>query len=183
MIEIHPDAKAVAEADYLMLTKRAGSGKPTRIFAEMEKLLPFPLHWANHSGRLADGTVTTGHAWTDYDEQAHFIAVSDELEGTARWHTIAHELFHLLRHTPTVEKLDDLLDHYLMFADDSLPVEVARKIITTQASQPHLRAGIDSVWEQQAEWFAVLVASQIDRGKIQPSSSRVMRALGARDAG
>ena len=182
MIKIHPDAKAIAEADYAMLTKRAGSTKPSRIFTAMEQLLPFPLRWANHSSRLNDGTITTGHAWTDFDSQTHFIAVSDQLEGSARWHTIAHELFHLLRHTPTLNNLNDMLEHYLMFADSSIPKEVARKIITTQASQPHFRAGTESAWEQQAEWFAVLVASQIDREKLQPSSSRLMRALGARHA-
>lgn len=183
-------ARHLAAEHYRRVVKDTGSARPRKVFAKMISDLPFPLEQVPHSGEIVGGAPTTGHAWTDFNRRVHYMSISDQLTGVARAHTIAHELYHLAFHTPTPGNIDQIAEYYgAILAERTpgvdqdgsypLPAPVLRLLIQQTAGQPHRRAELSSMWEVEAEWFAMLVSTRRDMISFRPSKSRLMQALGA----
>lgn len=188
--DYHETARHLADQHYRRVVKDTGSARPRKVFAKMIDGLPFPLRQVPHSGEIVGGAPTTGHAWTDFTQGVHYMSISDQLTGVARAHTIAHELYHLSFHTPTPDNIDQIADYYGAVlasnaagadqaGDPPLPAPVLRLLIQQAAGQPHRRAELSSMWEIEAEWFAMLVSTRRDMISFRPSKSRLMQALGA----
>lgn len=167
---------------YRQLVAEAGSTRPRHVFRQMRRILPFRLERISHDNEFIGGHPTTGHAWTDFEDQVHYLSVSGRLRGITRIHTTAHELYHLVFHTPSPTNIDQLMNYYRANLDTDLPDPVLRKLIMQEAAQPHLRAGTDSIWEREAEAFATIVATRQDLVELRPTTSPLLRALGAPNA-
>lgn len=175
--QISSEARATAEHHYRKLCDEAGSTNPRKLFDEAINQLPFEVRFIDEASVTPDGFKATGHAWTDYASRTHWIGLAPGLGAQARIHSMAHEIYHLLHHTPRPDNLERIVEYYSKLIPD-VPREIIRLLVTQHASAPHLRSDMATMWEQEAEWFAVLVCAQSISGKLKSSKSTLLNALG-----
>lgn len=160
MIDISSSVRDRVSDQYDMLCQQAGTRKAGSVLQQLSADLPYTVEISYKPAEQIHSCSVTGQASTDADRGVHHIEIATELRGSVKTHTLAHELYHLAHHRPECSNVEAMLDYYLTMPEfASLPRDIARTSLLDALDQPLQRDGQASVWEQEAECFALLVVS------------------------
>lgn len=180
MITIDPLVEQRVGKIYDSLVRRAGTRRAPKVLKALKATLPYPVAVTELPAEQIHHCSVTGSAFTYLEEERHIVTVAAQLSGTARIHTLAHELFHLAFHRTDATNLDEALDYYLQMPEfTEIPRTVARTILADSIATPLFRDGTATVWEQEAECFATYVLTRSSRITPPLTASPLFSALGS----
>lgn len=180
MIPVPPEVQQRIQGQYDELCRQVGTRKSSVLLDHLLAELPLPVVIDQKPAHDITDCTVTGRAWTGPDAAVHRIEIASELRGSAREHTMVHEVYHLAFHQIGEAPIDEMVDYYLTMPQfAALPRSIVRAMLLDSINQPMHRNGAASLWEQEAEAFATLVVCNSGLITRPPAPKRgLLAALG-----